>query len=128
MIKLNKLFGCDGCKTVIEVVTPNEDLGMLTCCGKPMSELKENTNPAVAEKHIPIIEKLDNGIKVKLGAKEHPMIDVHYIEWIEVTTDTNVYKKHLTPKDKPEAIFDIKDEHFTVRAYCNIHGLWRLDV
>ena len=130
MIKVNKLFKCDGCKGIAEIIGSNENknTGMLSCCGKPMSELKENTNPEVSEKHIPVIEKLENGIKIKIGAKEHPSIPEHYIEWIEVITENNIYRKNLKPGDKPEAVFDIKENNYTVRAYCNIHGLWRLDV
>ncbi|MEO0005632.1 MAG: desulfoferrodoxin family protein, partial [candidate division WOR-3 bacterium] len=29
------------------------------------------------------------------------------------------------PGDKPEAKFDVEAERFEVRAYCNIHGLWK---
>jgi len=61
---------------------------------------------------------------MKIGSNPHPMMSNHYIEWIEVTTDSNVYRKFLKPGDKPEASFIIKDKKLRVRAYCNIHGLW----
>jgi len=32
---------------------------------------------------------------------------------------------NLSPGDKPEAVFEIAGEIKTVRAYCNLHGLWK---
>ncbi len=63
------------------------------CCGKPMRLLEENTTDAALEKHVPVVEKTENGVKVKVGEKEHPMEEKHYIEWIEVITQNKVYKK-----------------------------------
>jgi superoxide reductase len=56
---------------------------------------------------------------------EHPMIDTHYIEFIEVITENKVYKKYLKPGEKPEAFFNIEEEILAVREYCNLHGLWK---
>ena len=53
------------------------------------------------------------------------MIDKHYIEWIELITENEVYTKFLNPGDKPEAIFQTDAEKITARAYCNLHGNWR---
>lgn len=65
-------------------------------------------------------------IKIKIGSIEHPMEPNHYIEWIEVIEDNKTYKKFLKPGDKPEAEFNINSDKFTVRAYCNLHGLWSI--
>jgi superoxide reductase len=45
------------------------------------------------EKHVPVIEKMRSGIKVKVGSMPHPMEANHYIEWIEVIADGVVYRK-----------------------------------
>ena len=54
---------------------------------KNMVLQEENTVDAVKERHVPVIEKSKGGVLVKVGSVEHPMIDTHYIEWIEVHTD-----------------------------------------
>jgi superoxide reductase len=77
------------------------------------------------EKHKPVIEKVENVIKVKVGDIPHPMMDEHYIEWIEIVADGYVYRKDLKPGDAPEAVFCLDAENIWARAYCNIHGLWR---
>jgi len=77
------------------------------------------------EKHIPIIEKTDEGLKVKVGEEDHPMEEEHYIQWIEIILDNKVLRKTLKPGDKPEARFAEKPTgKIFIRAYCNIHGLW----
>lgn len=64
-------------------------------------------------------------VVVKVGSVQHPMEEGHYMEWIEVSTDGEAYRKYLKPGDKPEASFKLKAEKLTARAYCNMHGLWR---
>lgn len=125
MTKLNQIYKCALCGNIVEVTHASG--GQLVCCGQPMTLLTENTVDASKEKHIPIIEKLDNEILVKVGSVEHPMEDKHYIEWIELLFNNKVYKKFLKPGDKPEAHFKVCDTNaeFTARAYCNIHGLWK---
>lgn len=90
-----------------------------------MQLLEEKLSDEVKEKHVPVIEKTENGIKVKVGSVPHPMEENHYIEWIEVMTANNVYRKFLKPGESPEAEFEIKDESIIARIYCNLHGLWK---
>ncbi len=99
--------------------------GTLTCCEKNMELLEENTQDASLEKHVPIIEKTEKGIKVTVGEVEHPMEEKHYIEWIEIIADGKSYKKFLNPGDKPIVEFCIQAEEVTAREYCNLHGLWK---
>lgn len=124
MTDLRNVYKCAVCGNMVEVVHSGE--GTLTCCGQPMRLMKENTTDAVVEKHIPVVEKVEGGVLVKIGSVEHPMIDTHYIEWIEVHTAEKVYRKILKPGDKPEAFFNIEEEILFVREYCNLHGLWRV--
>lgn len=95
-----------------------------TCCDKPMEALKANTTDAAEEKHVPVIEKTKNGIKVKIGSVPHPMEKEHYIQFIEVIVDGKVCRQNLKPGDAPEAEFCVSRSKVTAREHCNIHGLW----
>jgi superoxide reductase len=99
--------------------------GELVCCGEAMKKLVENTVDAAKEKHVPVIEKTDAGIKIKVGDVAHPMEEKHYIEWIELIADGKTYVQFLKPGDTPEALFQIEASSLTAREYCNIHGLWK---
>ena len=123
MTKLNQVYKCDVCGNIVEMLHTGG--GDLVCCGQNMVLQEENTVDAVKEKHVPVIEKINGGVLVKIGSMEHPMIDTHYIEWIEVHTDKKVYRKNLKPGDKPQAEFMLNEEVLYAREYCNIHRLWR---
>ena len=90
-----------------------------------MELLKEKMEDVGLEKHVPVIEKTEEGIKVKVGSIPHPMEAKHYIEWIEVIVGERSCRKFLKPGDKPEVEFEIVDENIRARAYCNIHSLWK---
>jgi superoxide reductase len=120
---MNKIYRCSICGNIVELL--HDGGAELVCCGKPMDLLAEKTNDAGMEKHVPVIEKTESGIKVKIGSVEHPMEEAHYIEWIEVTFDGKVEKKFLHPGDKPEAEFNVSPDKVTARCYCNVHGLWK---
>lgn len=126
MSEEKQVYRCNVCGTMVEVIGPGK--GKLSCDGLPMQKLNENNEGLGPQKHIPIIEKTENGVKVKIGAEEHPMDEKHCIEWVELVTDKDTYRKVFKPGDKPEAEFkvDIKDiNDVKVREYCNIHGLWK---
>ena len=80
------------------------------------------------EKHLPVIEEMESGYKVKVGLVEHPMEDSHYIMWIELTVDGVNSKVFLNPGQNPEAEFKVaKGEKVSAREYCNVHGLWEAE-
>ena len=118
-----QIFKCDICGHIVEVLHGGK--GELVCCNQPMKELRENTVDASLEKHVPVIEKMENGIKVKVGSVPHPMEEKHYIEWVEVIIDGKTYRQFLAPGGAPEAFFPITGGNITAREYCNIHGLWK---
>ena len=118
-----EIYKCDVCGNMVEVIHAGG--GQLVCCGEPMTLLKENTTDAATEKHVPVIEKIDGGYKVKVGSVAHPMEEKHYIEWIELLVGGESYRHFLEPGQEPEAIFHIEAENVSVREYCNIHGLWK---
>ncbi len=120
------VYLCEICGNMVEML--REGNGKLICCNKPMKNVEEKYEDTGMEKHVPIIERTEKGIKVKVGSIEHPMESNHYIEWIEVVSEEQTCKKFLKPGEKPEAEFNIKDEGLIVRAYCNIHGLWSVKI
>jgi superoxide reductase len=123
MTKKLEIYKCEICGNVVEILTSGE--GVLVCCGQDMTLLVGNTVDAAKEKHVPVIEKVEGGYRVKVGAEPHPMEEKHYIEWIELIADGRTYRKFLSPLDKPEAIFKIEATNVTAREFCNIHGLWK---
>ena len=118
-----QVYKCNMCGNIVEVLHGGD--GDLVCCGKPMDLLTENTTDAAKEKHVPVIEKVDGGFKVKIGSVAHPMEETHYIEWIELLADGKAYRQFLKPGDAPEAVFYVKASSVTAREYCNKHGLWK---
>ncbi len=126
MVK-NKLevYKCKICGNIVEVVYAGG--GTLVCCGQEMVLLNENTTDAAKEKHIPVIEKTGDSVKVTVGSVEHPMQEEHHIEWIELIADGKAYRQFLKPGDKPQAIFKIAADKITAREYCNLHGLWKAE-
>jgi superoxide reductase len=123
MTQKNQIYKCEVCGNIVEVL--HEGSGELVCCGQPMKLMEENTVDAATEKHVPVIEKTDKGVKVKVGSVEHPMEAEHYIEWIEVIVEGKVYRQDLSPGQKPEAEFCVEGENIVAREYCNLHGLWK---
>ena len=117
------IYKCEVCGNIVEVLHAGD--GELVCCGQPMKQFKENTVDASKEKHVPVIEKIENGFKVKIGSAPHPMEEKHYIEWIEAIADGRAYRQFLKPGDAPEAIFRIDAVNITARECCNLHGLWK---
>ena len=97
----------------------------MSCCGKPMVLQNENTEDAAVEKHVPVIQAIDGGYKVIVGEVNHPMLEKHYIEWIELVFENQVLRQYLKPEEDPEAIFHTNAAEVVARAYCNLHGLWK---
>ena len=123
MTELNQVYKCEVCGNTVTVV--HTGAGELVCCGQPMKLQTENTVDAAREKHLPVIEKSGNGVKVKIGSVPHPMEKKHYIEWIEIIADGKSCKKFLKPGEEPAAEFGIEAKNIIAREYCNLHGLWK---
>ncbi len=118
-----QVYKCDICGNIVEVLHSGE--GDLVCCGQPMKQTVENTVDAAKEKHVPVIEKVPGGFKVKVGSVAHPMEEKHLIEWIEIVADGKAYRQFLNPGKVPEATFMLDAAKVTAREYCNLHGLWK---
>jgi superoxide reductase len=118
-----EVYKCDLCGNIIEVLHGGD--GQLVCCGQPMKQMIENTVDAAKEKHVPVMEQADGGIKVKVGSVPHPMIEAHFIEFIELIGENKICRMWLKPEMAPEALFNGMMGEVFAREYCNLHGLWK---
>jgi len=118
-----QVYKCEVCGNIVEVL--HGGVGELVCCGQPMTLQTENTVDAAKEKHVPVIEKVAGGYKVKVGAVAHPMEEKHHIEWIELIAGDKAYRQFLKVGDAPEAFFATDATQVSAREYCNLHGLWK---
>jgi len=119
-----EIYKCLICGNIVEDI--HEGDGDLVCCGQQMEKLPAKTSADEGkEKHVPVIEKADGRIKVKVGSIPHPMEQKHYIEWIAILADGREYRRFLNPGEAPEAVFETQDDSVTVKEYCNVHGLWK---
>ena len=66
MTKIKQVYKCEICGNIVEVL--HEGAGALVCCSLPMVLQEEHNQDGGLEKHVPVIEKTDNGILVKIGS------------------------------------------------------------
>lgn len=118
-----EVYKCKICGNIVEVLTGGA--GALVCCGQDMILMSENSVDAAQEKHVPVAENVDGGWQVSVGSVDHPMEEKHYIEWIELSSGDTNYKVFLNPGEAPKAFFPVDAFTVGVRAYCNLHGLWK---
>lgn len=120
-----KFYRCSICGQIIAVI--QETGANIVCCGQNMEEIKANTVDASLEKHVPVFEQKGNKVHVRVGSKDHPMEEAHYIQWILLKTENGCQMRALKPGDSPKACFYVgeNDKIKAVYAYCNVHGLWK---
>ena len=123
-----KFYVCEHCGNMIQFI---KDKGVpVVCCGEKMKELIPGVSDGAAEKHVPAVKVEGNKVIVEVGSVEHPMAEVHYIEWIILESEKGFQKVDLKPNQKPIAEFIIAEGDKPVAAYeyCNLHGLWKADI
>ena len=126
-MKNTKFYICPVCGNIVEMVHDAGPKPM--CCGKRMEELVPNSVEASGEKHVPAVRIEGNAVEVNVGSVDHPMEQVHWIEWVELVTDRGNYRKLLNPGEAPNVRFLLSDERpMAVYAYCNLHGLWKKEL
>lgn len=125
MPKSLEIYKCEVCGNIVEMLHGGS--GALVCCGEEMKLYEENTVDAAREKHVPACERSDGNLKVQIGSVPHPMVDEHYIEWIEVIDGDKVTRISLQPGQDPNAEFCCAGKDLLVREYCSIHGLWKAE-
>ena len=126
-MKNTKFYICSHCGNIVEMV---HDAGVpLICCGRKMDELIPGSVDASQEKHVPAVKVSQDTVEVNVGSVDHPMVDVHWIEWVQLLTDKGSYRKWLNPGEAPNVKFLLGDEKpLAVYAYCNLHGLWKTEL
>ena len=126
-MKNTKYYVCSVCGNIVEMV---HNAGPKPfCCGKRMEELVPNSVEASGEKHVPVVKSDGDVVEVNVGSVDHPMEDVHWIEWVELVSDKGSFLKHLNPGEAPNVKFRLSGEKpLAVYAYCNLHGLWKKEL
>ena len=122
-----RFYVCENCGNLVGMI--KESGVPMMCCGKKMKELVPGTTDAAVEKHVPVVRVEGNKVVVTVGSVEHPMADVHYIEWIALETTKGAQRKTLHPGEKPCVEFALTDDGAVVAVYgyCNLHGLWKAE-
>lgn len=122
-----EFYCCQICGNVIVKLV---DSGVMPeCCGESMSLLTPKTKEEGSEKHLPIVKMKNGCVEVRIGSEPHPMTEKHYIQWVCLVTNTNMYFAYLKSTDEPKVIFPLGEEvPVAVYEYCNVHGLWKTDV
>lgn len=115
-------YYCPICGNIVGLI--EGDINHMRCCGKEMVKMVANETDASQEKHVPVYEKVDDGIVVRVGEVEHPMEKEHYIMWIAQVTDNRTTRVRLYPEQATDTRFDYIPGS-VIYAYCNKHGLWK---
>jgi superoxide reductase len=123
MAERMEIYKCEICGNIVEVLHGGK--GALVCCGQDMVRQVENTVDAAVEKHVPVVEVLEDGMLVKVGEVAHPMQDDHYIEWVQIIIGDSCSRIFLKPGIAPEGKFTLPRDGITAREYCSLHGLWK---
>ena len=117
-----RFYMCPTCGNIIGLI--EGDMEHITCCGESMKQMEANTTDAAVEKHVPVYEKVEDELLVRVGEKEHPMEKEHYIMWIAQVTDNKTTRVRLYPEQNTETRFPYIPNSI-IYAYCNLHGLWK---
>lgn len=122
-------YRCSRCGNFITFLTEKTAVTPV-CCGETMTELTANTTDAAQEKHVPVLERSGNTVTVRVGSAAHPMLDAHYIRFIILETNKGYQKRDLKPNEAPCAVFALAEgeEPTAAYEYCNLHGLWRVEL
>ncbi len=122
--QLRAVYKCEHCGNVVEFVQAGP--AALVCCGEKMVKLETQTEDAANEKHVPVVEEIEGGVRVTVGTTLHPMTEEHLIKFIEVLTEDKVLRAELKPGQQPIVEFRVDvDDIVEVREFCNIHNLWK---
>ena len=121
-MKNTRFYVCPICGNVIGLI--DGDINHINCCGKPMELLEANTVDASHEKHVPVYERVEDEVYVKVP---HVMEKEHYIEWLAMVAENKECMVKMYPEQDAETRFKYIPGS-TIYAYCNKHGLWKIDV
>ena len=109
-------YVCPVCGNVIR----SAGEAVVSCCGIALPPLEAETPD---EEHGIRVEIVDNEYYVSV---DHPMEKGHYISFLAAVSGHGVQLVKLYPEGSAEARFRIDGVRY-VYAYCNRHGLFRVD-
>lgn len=126
-MKRATFYRCEICGNI--VVKAHDGGGKLSCCGQQMKVIDPNTTDAATEKHVPVVRLEGDSIIVNVGSVDHPMEEEHFIQWIYVVTREGVLARCLKPGEAPHAEIALGGQTpVSVFEFCNLHGLWKVDL
>jgi len=119
-----KIHLCSVCYQV-SIKTGNDNKP-ITCCEKEMTEFKK-INQIISDddnKHFPIVRKIGNFVTITIE-DNHPMLEVHKIEFILIKTNHGFLYKDIRNQEKAKAEFILANDEKIVNIYvnCNVHSL-----
>lgn len=121
-----EMYRCEVCGNLVQVILEGD--GELVCCGQPMVLLKhKNKENEGLEKHIPVfVNKPDDKLEIRVGSTLHPMLNEHYIQFVETISEDkmHIYLEYLKPGMEPVITVDNISNIKSACEFCNIHGLW----
>lgn len=125
---MTKFFRCNVCGFYAVQIDGHN--GPMTCCGASLQELKAGVTDASKEKHIPKVVQNGNIVTVEVGSVMHPQTEEHFIGFVYLQTQNGGQLVKLSKDKPPVASFALVDGDKAIAAYewCNLHGLWKLDI
>lgn len=122
---MSRFIQCPECQGIALVIYGEDNAG----CGK-YDKLHANTAEAAVEKHLPVVKVNKDCVVAKVGEKDHPMEEDHFITWVYVETTLGGQLRVLKPGDKPMVEFRMNEgeKPLAVYEYCNRHGLWKTEI
>ncbi len=125
MTKKLELYKCNVCGNLVQILVSG--VGELVCCGEVMKSItaKNSDDIELTEKHSPVFEQDENG-EVVVKVVKHPMVNEHYIMFVETisATQDEIKIKYFYPENEVIMKSCIDDNNQTAQSYCNIHGLY----
>ena len=116
-MKKVQFYTCPVCGNVIQATGE----AVISCCGITLPPLEIDESD---KEHKIQLVKVEDEYYVSI---DHPMTKEHYISFIAAVYDNGVELVKLYPESVAEARFKIRRAKF-VLAYCNHHGLFKVDV
>ncbi|MCX7778937.1 MAG: class II SORL domain-containing protein [Patescibacteria group bacterium] len=85
------------------------------------------------KKHQPVIILMNKmQVKIQVGEIIHPMIEGHYITWIELEKNGSIINhKETKPGETPIVVFNCPwraNDLLIARTHCNLHGQWEANL
>ncbi|MBO4580137.1 MAG: helix-turn-helix domain-containing protein [Clostridiales bacterium] len=113
----SRFYVCPVCGNVIRTIGES----VVSCCGitLPLLEAEDPDGD-----HMIKVEKIEDEYYVTV---DHPMTKDHYISFFAAVTDNGVQIVKLYPESDAEARL-IRSRVRYIYAYCNRHGLFRVNV